>query len=1080
MPLLSSTSSLAVVPEGCPTFAGDALATPFELLQEKDTEQMLAEALRDVDVARARARHAEREMWRCREALQSLKGSLRVFAKVAPAPQAHCEEDNWLQVVGPNELQVVADSSSQESGRGRARRMSTGTLRDCVSPERRRCEKTPRLMHFEHVFGHKDDEQVFEAFRPDLAAAMDGEAVCCLAYGTSDSGKSSAIEALAEKVALELEQHAANLLEDTLASVEASLQMFELEGEQIRDLLEVGSASGSPIERLTCSSHSAGARRLSLGGGAAAAAAEAVAVWNSVRTEDAAIGEVLIRWLSSGWSRRAPASLQRSHLIITFRLTGTKPGSEEKLLVGRLTLVDLAASDRSAFMPSPCPSPTQDPGRSENCACTGGESKEAQTALRSLKVLFEVIQARESGCSHVPYRKSKLTHLLQEPLGGCQDTCRTVVLLMLEPSLQARADTLRTLQFGNRLCSSSSAHAQGSGPRHSFLAEESQDFDNNDDNLRAEIERWKADCAKVWEELPMMQQQLDEKNRAIEEVRAHSCTLEPVERLVLGLKNNIVGGLEKMQAYQEQRMSSANSTCSGLTRSEASTDALRPAAEQRELRRTGIVRGRQSPGAPLASSSSSSLDAQRMRPVLRSGGSQGTFPRPGSPPRMLPADKAAQSPTGPRSVAAAWNKRTNAPRLAKSSEPRLTQQRAISPAATSPSRRPAAKTAAQTGLRWRQERLENQKSPHRTRAVGEPSATAQRARRRMTQNDQEDLQKRVQFQLQKRQKQQQQTSQALRSGAGAAATGARSPLSAASAGQRPLGRRLGPRGAAAATGPPAAHQPVVKASAGPISRPAAIPKKESKTRTECHNSSPDSESSCSDGWGSDAGGIGERPPQRPQPKDLLPLKLDLTRVFQEVTSGAMTARYSHRGPVPETPRGRPPVVWWQNLRHEEEEALVAPASARGHAPAVVAASGSRRRQTSREYVVEVLSPDVAAQNDAGCESPVLVLRPPDDSDAHMQCGEGCLSEQISPGEVSISSDEGQIRNRLQEELVNRVARAATAAFNLCADQACDDELGKWAAEEKVESPSPRKTSDRPSVPLSLPTPSRSPRLSGSA
>jgi len=859
------------------------------------------------------------------------------------------------------------------------------------------------------------------------------------------------------------------LLEDSFASIEASLQMFELAGDQIRDLLEVGNAAAR-VEPLACSSHSVGARRLSLGGGAAAAAAEAVAVWRSVRTEDAAVGEVLSSWLSSGWRRRAVS--QRSHLVMTFRLTGTKPGSEEKHLVGRLTLVDLAACDRSASMPSPCASPTHGGSEDSFCHASSAETKEAQTALRSLKVLSKVIQARESGCSHVPYRNSRLTHLLQESLGGCQGACRTVLLLMLDPSSHAKAESLRTLQYGSRLCSSSSAHAQGSGPRHSLSM-----VDDDEEDLRAEMERFKEQAEKVWEELPQLQQQLDEKDAEMQKLRAHSGSMEPLERIILCLEHGIVGSLDKMHAYQEKHI------CS--TMSEASTD------EPREPRRAGAIRGRQAP-APMVNSSSSSsgigLDAQRMKPVLRTGGSQGKFPRPGSPPRVLLPEKAAQNPTGPRSTG---QKRRPSPpssppvfrsgrsspaptaRLAKSSEPRPAQRAASPVPATSPTRlqRPAMRSEKSEKVspqrtrpvpRWRQA----QKPPQSTRPVGEPSATAQRAKQRAQEQDQ--LQQRVQHQLQKRdglkRQQQQQTSQRLR--IGAAATVIPAPASATGTGKRPLGRRLGPGGAVA---PWAARRPVAKASAGPTVQLAQVTAAEASPRAGGQaNSSPESGSSGSgSGWGSDAGGE-KRPSPSVQPKDLLPLKLDLTRVFQEVTSGAMTARYSQRGEVPETPRGRPPVVWWQNIRHEEEQDLVAPASARGHAPAVAAATGSRRRQTSREYVVEVVSPDAGcAQND----SPMLVLRPPDES-SHLQ---PCPGQSNSPGSVSVSSDEGQIRDRLQEELVSRVARAATAAFNL-GSQALEDFESKAATDE---SPSRAKMSDRPGLPLSLPTPSRSPRLSGS-
>lgn len=65
--------------------------------------------------------------------------------------------------------------------------------------------------------------------------------------------------------------------------------------------------------------------------------------------------------------------------------------------MGRLSLVDLAGSERI------------------KCSeATGERLREAQHINRSLSALADVVVAKEKGEKHVPYRNSKLTHLLQE------------------------------------------------------------------------------------------------------------------------------------------------------------------------------------------------------------------------------------------------------------------------------------------------------------------------------------------------------------------------------------------------------------------------------------------------------------------------------------------------------------------------------------------------------------------------------------------------------------------------------------------------------------------------------------------
>ena len=49
--------------------------------------------------------------------------------------------------------------------------------------------------------------------------------------------------------------------------------------------------------------------------------------------------------------------------------------------------------------------------------------------------------------SHVPYRDSKLTRLLEDSLGG---NCKTTMMVMVSPSADAYGESLSSLKFANR------------------------------------------------------------------------------------------------------------------------------------------------------------------------------------------------------------------------------------------------------------------------------------------------------------------------------------------------------------------------------------------------------------------------------------------------------------------------------------------------------------------------------------------------------------------------------------------------------------------------------------------------------
>ncbi|XP_063697158.1 kinesin-like protein KIF3A [Culicoides brevitarsis] len=123
----------------------------------------------------------------------------------------------------------------------------------------------------------------------------------------------------------------------------------------------------------------------------------------------------------------------RSHAIfsITIESSETDERGEQHVKMGKLQLVDLAGSERQ--------SKTQ---------ASGQRLKEATKINLSLSVLGNVISALVDGKStHIPYRNSKLTRLLQDSLGG---NSKTVMCASISPADINYAETISTLRYAAR------------------------------------------------------------------------------------------------------------------------------------------------------------------------------------------------------------------------------------------------------------------------------------------------------------------------------------------------------------------------------------------------------------------------------------------------------------------------------------------------------------------------------------------------------------------------------------------------------------------------------------------------------
>jgi kinesin family protein 11 len=145
-----------------------------------------------------------------------------------------------------------------------------------------------------------------------------------------------------------------------------------------------------------------------------------------------------VKLLQNGSHKRQVAATKcndlssRSHTVftVTAYIKRTGDNGEDYISAGKLNLVDLAGS--------------------ENIQRSGAENKRAAEAgliNKSLLTLGRVINALVDRGSHIPYRESKLTRLLQDSLGGRTKTC---IIATVSPAKSNLEETISTLDYAFR------------------------------------------------------------------------------------------------------------------------------------------------------------------------------------------------------------------------------------------------------------------------------------------------------------------------------------------------------------------------------------------------------------------------------------------------------------------------------------------------------------------------------------------------------------------------------------------------------------------------------------------------------
>ncbi|KAA8524934.1 hypothetical protein F0562_011428 [Nyssa sinensis] len=281
-----------------------------------------------------------------------------------------------------------------------------------------------KTFKFDAVFGPQANQvDVFEDTAPFATSVLDGYNVCIFAYGQTGSGKTFTMEGTDEARGVNF-----RTLEELFYIIkerknqfryEISVSVLEVYNEQIRDLLVPGQQPGVTAKRLEIRQVGEGIHHVP--GLVEAQVNNMSEVWEVLQTGSnaRAVG-----------STNANEHSSRSHCIHCVMVKG------ENLLNGEYTrsklwLVDLAGSERIA-----------------KTEVQGERLKETQNINRSLSALGDVISALATKSPHIPFRNSKLTHLLQDSLGG---DSKTLMFVQISPNENDQSETLCSLNFASRV-----------------------------------------------------------------------------------------------------------------------------------------------------------------------------------------------------------------------------------------------------------------------------------------------------------------------------------------------------------------------------------------------------------------------------------------------------------------------------------------------------------------------------------------------------------------------------------------------------------------------------------------------------
>eukprot|EP00049_Salpingoeca_infusionum_P026188 m.24307 g.24307 ORF g.24307 m.24307 type:complete len:1241 (+) comp8588_c0_seq1:191-3913(+) len=372
--------------------AQESLAVVEHATTLEKENALMTKQLKEIQVAFDKER-VERK--KAKNALEDLKGNIRVYCRVRPLSKSELEKQTHDAIELPDEYTIYVH------------------------------EKTKHEFTFDRVFGPQStQEEVYTDTGSLIQSAIDGYPVCIFAYGQTSAGKSftmigdSARPMQHPGLAPRAFQEIFNIIDRNKSRFDftVSCQMVELYKTDFFDLLAPPDSRQKLTKVLPSRAH----------GMMEVVGASDVTVGDPQALYDHFERGAQSRHVSS---TKMNAESSRSHLILNITIR-SQSKSSKAVQYGRLSLVDLAGSETP-----------------KKTGATGSVMSEGTAINKSLTLLNTVIQSASKKNSHIPYRDHPLTYLMKDSIGG---KAKTLMFVNLSPSSYNAAESLNSLRFAER------------------------------------------------------------------------------------------------------------------------------------------------------------------------------------------------------------------------------------------------------------------------------------------------------------------------------------------------------------------------------------------------------------------------------------------------------------------------------------------------------------------------------------------------------------------------------------------------------------------------------------------------------
>ncbi|TMW56683.1 hypothetical protein Poli38472_006693 [Pythium oligandrum] len=384
--------------------------------------------------------------------LQTVCGNIQVFCRVRPVIDAELESNYGTQLAVNmiNQSDVAAIDVRPDRifpDGNQPPDANTGDLVDLAE-----VNASWKVFTFDRVIGPSETQvDVFREVEPIAQSVVEGFKACIFAYGQTGSGKTHTMEGsesdpglnyrvvnhIFQSIVLrgsiydperaEEDQIESEIVDGvgpsgTELAYHIQVGVLEIYNESLRDLVDPSNSKPLEIRHDTTSGD--------------------ICV-PELTMATVASPEQTIELLRRAQGNRVTGKTDmnshssRSHSVVIIQIstrTASGPNPNELLgsyVSGKLYLVDLAGSERV-----------------KKSNVSGAMLREAAHINKSLSALADVMEALDKKQQHVPYRNSKLTHLLQDVLNSA---CKTVMIVNVGPTLESANETFRSLQLAERV-----------------------------------------------------------------------------------------------------------------------------------------------------------------------------------------------------------------------------------------------------------------------------------------------------------------------------------------------------------------------------------------------------------------------------------------------------------------------------------------------------------------------------------------------------------------------------------------------------------------------------------------------------